>query len=1664
MSEIRTSTSLAAAFAVQARRCPDRLALCCDGGKSWSYGALAHHAGALADTLARLGVTQDSRVALLGGRNADTVAAMLGILSAGGAYCLVDPKWPNARRRQILDGVAPAAVVIADDTVATPEDLPCPVIRPSGRAEPTSAAFSPRPIPASALAYVLFTSGSTGRPKGVMVEHRSVINMLTSFDALASAADGFAGAWIAPPAFDVSVWEIFSALTAGGTLHIPGEDRLTGGDELWHYLCEARIGSAYIPPGLLAPLVAAAERRHGSLTRLLVGVEPIPQGVLDRLSRACPGLRIVNGYGPTETTITATLHRFETATDPHRRVPIGRPVAGSRVEVFGEDLMPVSPGMSGEIVVFGDCLARGYLTDSPGGFVMIGGERAYRTGDFGRLLTDGTIEFVGRDDGQLKISGFRVEIGEVEAALAAMPDVCRGVVIATGENAARRLIAAVEAPDHIAAKAVRAHLAAQLPTYAVPSRILVMRKFPQSANGKIDEARLLAASRERIVKSPAYVAPQNAWQQEVAEAWSRVLEVADIGIDDNFHELGGGSLDAVRIAALLGRRGRPALASAILAAGTIRMLAEPTASAAPMPTVAPGSYPASKAQEGLWAWRELNPDSAKTTVVHTIRLDGPIDEARMACALRAVIARHESLRTTFDFRADHGLQQHVAPALECDLPMVEIIEPAAIDAEILRWLDHRFDVGAQPWTARLLIGDGFGALVFAADHLVFDGESAQILQRDLASAYDDPTTLSVPVPGPASLGTLLAPTPRRAEELHAWWRDTLAEFVDRPMLPEPVTREPLDVGVQRLRMRIDDDLWNAIAATARRTATTPFIVVLAALKSFLRQRDGDADNTVSIAMSHRHTIGGANAIGHFVNLVPIRDRLAGSDADALPFSDYLKRIAGLFATAIAHGDLPFEAMIADSIRRSAADIAGPARIVLVQQAATEATVTRSGLRFAVWANQPSNAVYNLTLFSTESQGSVPAQFEWVWAPGTVLEQSIAWLVEAFVGFLQAAVSAPETALSALPALSAGESALVFATATPAASAPSATSETLVSLFDAQVARRPDAIAVEDGATLISYAQLAERAAAIAAAFDDRAHGAAVIVVLDKSVDQLAAMLAALSIDAPYLPLAPDHARTRLPDLAIRSGARLCVTDTCHAAAVKLPDSCRVVLIDALDPTETKRSPPPKRAQIDAADLAYIMPTSGSMGAPKLVGVPHRAVVRLVHRNEAIPLDETDATMLIANSSFDAATLEIWGALANGGRVIVPSEEELRDPAQLCEAIERHGVSCGFFTTTLFEQMLEEVGRLAGMKHVIVGGEAVPPRLFAVAAQVIPRSALLNGYGPTENTTFSCCFRLDREPAALRTTPIGAPISGSGAIVVDATARPLAPGMPGEILVTGAGLAHGYIDDPELTRQRFISVPALGGARAYRTGDLGRLLPEGILEYLGRLDRQLKIRGFRVEPGEVEATLSTHPAVRRSVAYADDLAGVRALVAAVEATGIDEAALRAWLADRVPAFLVPTRIHVVDRLPMTANGKLDLAALRATMRVSRREESAPRTEVERLIADTAAQLLGVPEISPDADLFELGANSMAALALAGRLGDQLGLRIPSHWIYDSRTVRSLAHRIETRAASGAWPQSEAPQRVLDRAARIRRSNRQPSDPPVPVNPGGHLARRTSRPSR
>ncbi|RKT11416.1 amino acid adenylation domain-containing protein [Streptomyces sp. 1114.5] len=1706
-----TPDTLAAVLAARAAEAPDHPALT-DRSRRWTWAELDRRARQLARALREAGVRPRDRVAVVGGRSAETVLGLLGILYAGAAYCVVDTAFPAGRRAAVLARLRPAAVVEAAPG-ETPGGLDCPIVPLDAHTvlSEAPAVDGPAEVDPQDLAYVLFTSGSTGTPKGVQIEQHSVLNMVRAVNELAPCLNRPVGTMVGSPGFDVTVWEVFNTLVNGGTVHVPDDEVVRDPERLWDELCERRVNHAYLPAGMLAELVDIVEQRAAGgervsggdqasggdqgaracvLDRVLVGVEPLPQQLLGRLVAAVPGLRLINGYGPTESTVVGAMHLFDRVEDPWRRTPIGRAVAGMAVHLLDDELRPVPAGEVGQIVLTGAGLARGYL-DAPeltaAAFVHLpdSGERAYLTGDYGRLLPDGALEFAGRRDSQLKIDGVRVELGETEAVLGAHPAVRRALAIVTPTPVGPRLAAAMEVEDPEApglAEELGSWAADRLPAAARPTRIILTAAFPLTANGKVDTAALLADRSRPTALGPA-TAAEGEREQLVLDVWREVLDAPWLGVTDPFPAVGGGSLAAMHIASRLRRHGLAVGATDTLTAGTVRELARRTATEQPtdepeapgratQPGARLGRKPAARSQEGLWAWRELHPESSDTTVVHAVRLDGAYDRDRLRRAVARVAARHEALRTVFAAGEDGRPVQLVQPAPGADpapsgadqvpFGVHAAADRDAVQARIDHWLRHRFDVSRACWHAELVTAPGTAALVLAADHLVFDGWSAELFEAHLAEAYQDPDAEPALAPGahPADAAEaqrrLLAGP--QGTTLRQYWSQALDGFTDTMLLPEPFTAGPAPARrTSVLEQRLDATATAALGRLAAAAGTTRFTAVTAAFKAYLHLRGLGPDNTVSIAASTRDTFDAHSAIGYFVNLVPLRDRVREDQS----FPAYLRELAALAGRALDHAALPFEEIIQSLDFTGGTP--GPARVVVAQHVAPAGPRTAAGLTFGRWPSIPSNAVYDLALFVED--GHVAEGFgdederirlRWLCDPAQFLDGTRERLADGFAAFLAALAEHPELPLGELPAMGAAEQLTVLG-GPGRPLPPPAPRETLTALVDGHAARDPQATAVIDGDRRLGYAELVRRAEAIAAGLGadaDQQHPVA--VVLEKSADLVAGLLAVLKAGSCYLPLAPEHAATRLADLAGRSGARVVLTREGLLDPAELPDGMSLVLVDRVaDRVADSAAGAARVADSPAHDaLAYVMPTSGSTGVPKLVGIPHHAVVRLVRESSTLPLGPQDRTLLVANSSFDAATLEVWGALANGGTVVVPTARELKDPLLLCRAIERHRITAGFFTVTLFARMVEAAPQaLAGMRHLLVGGEAVPPELFAEAARSVPRSVLMNGYGPTENTTFSCCHRLDRDPAAGRSVPIGRAIHGSTAHVMDERLRPLPVGAVGEIVVGGPGLAVGYLNDPELTAQRFPAHPWAPGERVYRTGDYGRVLPDGALEYLGRRDKQLKIRGFRIEAGEVETALAAHPAVRHAVAFAVDSPTGRQLAAAVE-TVADSAVtpedLRDWLGSRLPGYLVPARVGVHRDLPLTVNGKVDTGALARQLQGAgptgaggRRPAERAGTPVEAVVLDVLGDVLAA-QLGPDDNVFHHGADSMAVLALCARLAKRLDRPVPSHVVFEYPTARSLAARLtppaETPKASpgSRTPQPEDPQRraLLRRVAAAR----------------------------
>ncbi|MEU1056900.1 amino acid adenylation domain-containing protein [Streptomyces sp. NPDC005876] len=1655
------SETLAVAVMDEARRHPERIALH-DASDSWTYGDLRAVSAAVARALRAFGLRDEDAVAVVGGRSARTVLGLIGVLHAGGAYCVIDPALPTARKRMMFEDLTPKAVLLTDPNISEVQGIPSdlPMLRLEDVATEGQYA-EPFPAAASNLAYVMYTSGSTGRPKGVQIEHGAVLNMLRGYESLAPTREHNTGTLIAGTSFDVSVWEIFGTLGTGGTLYVPSDDHLADPEQLWHAICQAGVTSAYIPPALLPGVVEAAQRTSSPtqaksvLDRVLVGVEPLPQELLGQLADAVPGLRVVNGYGPTETTVVATLHLFdkELVDAPWRRTPIGRALPGTEVHLLDPDLALVEPGHVGEIVVSGAGVARGYvgapeLTQSSFIVNPVNGRRAYRTGDYARQLACGALEYTGRQDNQVKIGGFRVETGDVEAALAAHPGVRRAVVFTEESPAGRRLWGAAErspgssGPETDSAE-LRRWMEERLPAFMVPHRLLSLDALPLTANGKVDHPALIAMASQRPAELGDKTDPATPREQLLVDMWREVLDLPWLGVTDDFQQCGGSSLAAIRIVARLRAEGLAVSVAGILSTRTVRALAERCLE---QPTQ-PGRedvrdvFPVAVSQQGLWAWRELNPHCSDTTVLHAVRLDGPLDMARLREALQSVTNRHPALRTVFRTDEAGRLHQHVRATTDAPWSVRKVEASADVDARLEQLRARRLDVTEHAWDAELLCAPDFSVLVVIADHMIFDGWSAEIFDAELVRAYDDAQSArALPggtAPGPAAVAQrdwLASPESRPARE---FWAAEMGAFTGRMALPEPLTRtEPHQRRTTGSTLVVPTEVASALRKLASQEGTTFFTAVLAAFKAFLHRRGLGPENTVSVAHSSRDAVSAHDTLGYFVNLVPFTDPVD----DTLRFSEYLSALAVRSRQVLNHAALPFEEMVKDLPAVRGTGVAAPARIVLAQEIRAQRPRTAGDLVFSQWQDVPLNAIYDLAVFVDERDG---LRLRWVCDDSSFLEGERQRLMTGFEEFLTALAAAPDTEIRMLSAVGAVEGRLLDAAARPVPGT-SSDDTTVLELFDRQLAERPTAPAVRHPGGTVSYAELARRADAIAAEIGGRAdQSRPVVVVLDKSPDLIAALIAAARVGSCYLPLAPDYAHTRLAQLAERSNAAVVVSRSELLNGIHLPTSVRTVLLDR----PAVPSDLPAAATVGPDDLLYVMPTSGTSGIPKLVGVPHRGVVRMVHGSSTLPMGPDDRTMLVVNSSFDVAAMEVWGPLVNGGSIVVPDPADLADPDRLCVAVAREGVTVGFFPVTLFARMLEaSPGHLAGLRHLLVGGEAVPPELFAEAERHVPRGILMNGYGPTENTTYSCCYRLDRDPSVLRSIPIGPSISGSTAQVMDDRLRPLPVGAVGEIMVGGSGLAVGYLNDPELTAARFLNHPGQPGKRLYRTGDMGRLLPDGAIEYLGRADGQVKIRGFRVELGEVEHALMAHPDVRRAVALAaDDPAGGRRLLAGVEwgssraTTNSEE--LRNWMQARLPGYLVPARIVVLDTLPLTPNGKVDHAAVITAAQMADQPDSAvtrPLTELQRIVAEEWELVLDRRGIGLDDDFFALGGDSMAVLTVASRLSRRLGQTVRSRMMFECSTVRSLAERLGAtkQAPQGRTASTSAQDALRRRVERVR----------------------------
>ncbi|WP_082949262.1 non-ribosomal peptide synthetase, partial [Mycolicibacterium celeriflavum] len=1620
------SVSIPMLFAAQVARAPEALALTFDG-HSMTYRELDAASNRLAHLLAGHGVAPGQRVALLFSRSAEAIVSMLAVLKTGAAYVPIDPAHPDARIGFMIEDGAPTVAITAAGVRSRLDGYDLLVIAandPAVDAQPSTALPAPTP---EDIAYLIYTSGTTGIPKGVAITHHNVTQLIASLDPGLVGPRQVWSQWHSY-SFDISGWEIYSALLHGGRLVVVPEDVAASPAEFHALLVAERVSVLCQTPSA----VAALSPQGLESVALLVGGEACPADLVDRWA---PGRVMINEYGPTEATMWVTLSAPLEAGSAV--VPIGSPVAGAALFVLDGWLRPVPAGVVGELYVAGAAVGCGYWRRAPltaSRFVACpfaaAGERMYRTGDLVRWGTDGQLQYLGRADEQVKIRGHRIEPGEVQSVLARSDGVEQAAVIVREDRPGdKRLVGYMTGTADPAA--VRAALAERLPGYLVPAAVVAIDALPLTPNGKLDKRALPAPEYQ---DDEEYRAPTSPTEEILAGIFAKVLGLERVGIDDSFFDLGGDSLLAMRVIAAVntGLDSRLTVRT-LFEAPTVARLApriggEPGAGLAPLVAVQrPAVVPLSFAQSRLWFIDQFDGPSSDYNMAIALRLCGRLNLKALHQALADVVGRHESLRTVFS--AVEGIpQQLVIPAESAQLTW-EFVDATGwstskVDAAIAEAVRHSFDLASEiPLRAKLLgVHEDEHVLVVALHHIAADGWSLNVLATDVGRAYTARSAERAPdwAPLPVQyvdytlwqreqLGELTEPDSLIAAELE-FWEQALTGMPERLELP---TDRPYPQVVDHRGASVTVDwpagLQQRIREVAGEHDATSFMVIQAAVAVLLSHVSASSDVAVGFAVAGRRDPVLDELVGLFVNTLVLRVDLAGNPTVA----ELLAQVRQRSLAAYEHQDVPFEALV-ERLNPTRSLSHHPLVQVLLawqnfqgQNSGPAAGMVLGDLEVTQLPLDTDTARMDMTFFLGErwTQDGEPDGIhgEVEFRTDIFDAASIEMFMERLRLVLVAMTADPVRRLSSVNLLDESEHARLDGWGNWAVLTRPAPGVSVPASFAAQVARTPQAMALSCGGRSWTYRELDEASNRLAHLLIGygAGPGQCVALLLPRSAEAIVSILAVLKTGAAYVPVDPVLPVARIGFMVADAAAIAAITTTKLADRL---DARGLTVIDVEDPAVDSQ---PSSALAGPApdDIAYLIYTSGTTGVPKGVAVAHCNVTQLVASLPAeVALKQVWSQW--HSLSFDVSVWEIFGALLNGGRLVVAPEGIAASPNELHALLVAEQVSVLCQTPSaagmLSPQGLESTA-------LMVAGEACPTELVD---QWAPGRVMINAYGPTEATVYAAMSA--PLTAGSDVAPIGSPVPGTALFVLDRWLRPVPAGVVGELYLAGRGVACGYVGRPGLTASRFVVCPFVGagapGQRMYRTGDLVRWGADGQLQYLGRADEQVKIRGYRIELGEVQAALASCDGVEQAAAIArEDRPGDKRLVGYITGTA-DPSMARAKLAERLPAYMVPAAVVVIDALPLTPNGKLDKRALPAPEYQDVDRYRAPATPTEEILAGIYAQVLGIELVGVDDSFFDLGGDSLSAMRVIAAISTGLDTHLPVRTLFEAPTVAQLATRV------------------------------------------------------
>ena len=1617
---------------------PDAVALVF-GEQSLTYAELNAQANRWAHRLIELGVGPDELVGVSVDRSLEMVIGLLAVLKAGGAYVPLDPEYPQDRLTYMIEDSGLSLLLTQGhllDRLPVPEHVQSLVLD-----HPLSGYSKANPLVAldgENLAYAIYTSGSTGKPKGVMVRHEALTNFIVSMAAAPGISSSDRLLSLTTFSFDIFGLELYTPLMVGGRVVMADKDTQRDPELILKHVQEQGISVLQATPSTWRMLLESPNAEVLAGRRFLCGGEALAEELAVRMTAL--GAQVWNLYGPTETTIWSALQPLS---KEQNHPYLGKPIHNTSLYILGEDLSANPLDVAGELLIGGDGLARGYfqrpaLTAErflPNPYGEPGG-RFYRTGDLARYRADGVIDYISRIDHQVKIRGFRIELGEIEARLLEHTEVREAVVVAQDGAQGPMLVAYVvaeAAEENSLRDALKANLHQHLPEYMVPSQWVFLASMPLTPNGKLDRKALPRADASAL--QYAYVAPATVLQRQVAQIWQDVLKQEQVGLNDHFFELGGHSLLATQVMS----RVRQLLNAEVplrtlfehsTLEGFVQALSKHDAAAHRAPALLPvardQALRLSYAQERQWFLWQLEPQSAAYNLPLALRLQGQLNEQALISSFDHLFERHEVLRTTFVQDGAEVMPVVLAQA-NFELRTQSLENASQIDEAVSAEAQRPFDLKRDALLrARLLrLADDDHVLVLTQHHIVSDAWSMQVMVDELIecyAAYSQGQTVQRPA------------LPIQYADYAHWQRQwmeggerdrQLAYWTGQLGGEQPVLALPTDhprPGVQRFvgaaqMVTLPEDLLASLKALARRGQATLFMVLLASFQALLHRYSGQSDIRVGVPIANRNRLETERLIGFFVNTQVLKAEVDGQAA----FSALLAQVKHTALQAQAHQDLPFEQLV-EALQPQRSLSHSPLFQVLfnhLSEGRKGVDIHLPGLHLSGIPAASRTTQFDLSLETFESDQQLVATL--TYATDLFEPASMAQLISHWQNLLQAIVAEPQCALSALPLL-APEQARQVLQDWNHTHAQYPLYLGVHQLIEAQVLRTPDAVALEFGDVRLSYAELDAVANQWAHRLMGLGVGTDVLVgvAAERSLELVIGLLAVLKAGGAYVPLDPEYPQERLSYMMQDSGIGLLLTQGHLRERLPVPQGVQCLDLD--DPVATFGTQAPER-EFDPQSLAYMIYTSGSTGQPKGAGNRHSALTnRLCWMQEAYRLSAHDAVLQKTPFSFDVSVWEFFWPLMTGARLVVAEPGVHRDPAALIELINRTGVTTLHFVPSMLQAFLldSRATTCSSLRQVICSGEALPVEAQVQLFKQLPNAALYNLYGPTEaaiDVTHWTCVDEGRD-----SVPIGQPIDNLTTYVLGADLEPLPVGVAGELYLGGEGLARGYHRRPALTAERFVANP-YGPGRLYRTGDLARHRRNGVIEYLGRIDHQVKIRGLRIELGEIEARLLEQPLVSEAVVVAQDSPTGKRLVAYVVCNDAQLAnaseqdrshfgtRLAATLARDVPDYMVPAQWVVLERMPLSPNGKLDRRALPKVDAVAMQARYlAPETELQQQIAGIWQDILLVERVGLGDNFFDLGGHSLLATQAVSRINAQLGIDVALRLIFETPTLAEFAQAV------------------------------------------------------